>query len=112
VSDGNVSESKIRLDKWLWFARFAKSRAQAQELIARGQVHRNGTRVEKPAMEVQPGDVVALVLGPVRRTVTVVAIGERRGPATEAQTLYSEPDPPFRLSPEEAVLPLHRRHGR
>ena len=104
--------AKIRLDKWLWFARFAKSRAQAQELIARGQVRRNGALVEKSSTEVEPGDVLAVVLGPVRRTVTVAAIGERRGPAPEAQALYMEPKPPVRLSPEDATLPLHRRHGR
>ena len=103
---------KIRLDKWLWFARFTKSRAQAQELIARGQARRNGVLVEKSSTEVEPGDVLAVALGPVRRTVTVVAVGERRGPASEAQTLYTEPEPPFRLPPEDATLPLHRRHGR
>lgn len=103
---------KIRLDKWLWFARFTKSRAQAQELIARGQVRRNDMLVEKSSTEVEPGDILAVVLGPVRRTVTVAAIGERRGPASEAQALYKEPEPPFRLSPEDATLPLHRRHGR
>ncbi len=107
-----MSAAKIRLDKWLWFARFAKSRAQAQELIARAQVHRNGVLVEKAAAEIEPGDVLDIVLGPVRRTVTVAAVGERRGPASEAQTLYAEPEPPFRLPPEEAMLPLHRRHGR
>ena len=107
-----MSPLKVRLDKWLWFARFAKSRAQAQELIARGQVHRNGARVEKAATEIEPGDVLAIVLGPIRRTVTVAAIGERRGPASEAQALYAEPEPPVRLPPEEATLPLHRRHGR
>ncbi len=107
-----MNVAKIRLDKWLWFARFAKSRAQAQELIARAQVHRNGVLVEKPATEIEPGDVLAVVLGPVRRTVTVAALGSRRGPASEAKVLYVEPEPPFRLPPEDATLPLHRRHGR
>lgn len=107
-----MSAARIRLDKWLWFARFAKSRAQAQELIARAQVHCNGALVAKPATEVEPGDVLAIVLGPVRRTVTVAAIGLRRGPASEAKALYAEPEPPFRLSPKDATLPLHRRHGR
>ncbi len=107
-----MSAPRIRLDKWLWFARFAKSRAQAQELIARAQVHRNGALVEKPAAEIEPGDILAIVLGPVRRTVTVTAVGERRGPASEARALYTEPEPPFRLPPEDATLPLHRRHGR
>ncbi len=107
-----MSPTKIRIDKWLWFARFAKSRAQAQELVARAQVRCNGVLVEKPATEIEPGDVLAVVLGAVRRTVTVVTIGERRGPASEAQTLYTEPEPPVRLPPEDATLPLHRRHGR
>jgi ribosome-associated heat shock protein Hsp15 len=106
-----LSGDVIRIDKWLWFARFCKSRAQAQELIARDQVLLNKAPVEKPAVTVRVGDTIAIVLGPVRRTVTVRGLGERRGPAAEARALYDEPAPPERLSREDAALPLHKRHS-
>lgn len=99
----------LRLDKWLWFARFAKTRGLVQKLIERGQVSVNGARVEKMSALVRPGDKVAVILGPVRRTVIVRDTGERRGPPTEARTLFDEPAPPERLSWEEAGLPLHKR---
>lgn len=96
-----------RLDKWLWHARFAKTRALAQKLIERGQVSVNGVVAEKAGAPVHAGDAVAVVLGPMRRTVIVRALGTRRGPPAEARTLYDEPAPAERLSWEDAGLPLH-----
>src|SRR5690606_24910347 len=96
----------LRLDKWLWYARFAKTRALVQKLIERGSVTVNGAPVLKASTQVHVGDKIAVVLGPVRRTVTVRDTGERRGPAVEARALYEEPAPPERLSWEEAGLPL------
>jgi ribosome-associated heat shock protein Hsp15 len=104
-----VSGEALRLDKWLWYARFAKTRALAQKLIEHGQIRVNGAALEKPSALVRPGDAVAITLGPVRRTVIVRDTGERRGPPSEARTLYDEPAPPERLSWEEAGLPLHKR---
>lgn len=98
----------LRLDKWLWYARFGKTRGVVQKLIERGQVSLNGRVVDKMATAVHPGDVVAVVLGPVRRTVIVRDTGERRGPPSEARGLYDEPSPPERLSWEEAAPALHR----
>lgn len=98
-----------RLDKWLWFARFAKTRGMVQTLIERGQVSVNGVRASKMSAPVRAGDTVAVILGPVRRTVIVRDIGQRRGSPTEARTLFDEPAPAERLSWEEAGLPLHRR---
>ncbi|WP_413204762.1 RNA-binding S4 domain-containing protein [Rhodospirillum sp. A1_3_36] len=86
-----------RLDKWLWFARFCKTRSLAQKLCEGGHVKRDGQSLTKPATPVKPGDCLSVVLGPVRRTVIVQAPGLRRGPAPEAQTLYTEPEPPERL---------------
>jgi ribosome-associated heat shock protein Hsp15 len=86
-----------RLDKWLWFARFCKTRSLAQKLCEGGHVKRDGQSLTKPATPVKPGDRLSVVLGPVRRTVIVQAPGDRRGPAPEAQTLYTEPEPPERL---------------
>jgi len=106
-----VSGGSLRLDKWLWYARFAKTRAMAQKLVERGQVTVDGVQVLKTSAQVHAGDTVAVVLGPVRRTVIVRDTGARRGPPTEARTLYDEPAPPERLSWEDAGLPLHRSGG-
>ena len=102
-----MSES-IRLDKWLWFARFVKTRALAQKLIARGQVTLNGAVVAKTSATVRERDAVAVTIGSVRRTVVVKAAGERRGPPTEARMLYEEAAPPERLGWEDAAPPLVR----
>lgn len=96
-----------RLDKWLWFARFVKTRGLAQKLIERGQVSVNGTVAGKAGHAVRIGDRLVIVLGPVKRSVTVRGLGERRGPAEEARTLYDEPKAAERLSAEEAALPLY-----
>jgi ribosome-associated heat shock protein Hsp15 len=101
--------SALRLDKWLWFSRFTKSRADAQKLIARGQVTLNGKVVEKVSADVKVGDNLAIVTGPIRHTVEVRALGTRRGPAAEAQSLYARTAPQERLTWEDAAPPLHRR---
>ena len=80
----------MRLDKWLWAARFFKTRSLATEAVAGGRVHVNGARV-KPAREVQVGEEIEVTLGAgVKRTVIVAALSDRRGPATAAATLYTE----------------------
>jgi ribosome-associated heat shock protein Hsp15 len=79
----------VRIDKWLWAARFYKTRNLATEAVNGGRVHVNDARV-KPAREIRVGDVVELTIGPVRRTVVVQALSERRGPAPEAAQLYEE----------------------
>lgn len=101
--------SAIRLDKWLWFARIVKTRAIAQTIIERGQVSINGATARKAGVDVAPGDTVAIVLGPIRRTVIMRQPGARRGPSAEAQGLYDEPGPPEHLSWEDAAVPVHRR---
>jgi ribosome-associated heat shock protein Hsp15 len=84
-----MSEEKVRLDKWLWAARFYKTRALAVEGIDGGKVRVNGERVKR-AKQVQPGDEIALRLGPYEHTVLVRSLSERRGPASEAVKLYEE----------------------
>ena len=79
-----------RLDQWLWFARFAKTRSLAARLCAAGAVAVNGVVVAKPNHGVRPGDIVSVPQGPWQRTVRVIALGARRGPAAEAQTLFCE----------------------
>ena len=98
----------LRLDKWLWHARFCKTRALAQKIIENGLVTINGSIAAKTSAAVRAGDRVSIVLGPVRRALIVRQLGERRGSAAEAQTLYEEPTAPQRLPPDEASVPLHR----
>ena len=82
----NVTET-MRLDKWLWCARFYKTRSLATEEIAKGRVTVNG-QAAKPARDLRCGDTVALRQGPVARTVLVRALSGARGPAPVAQLLY------------------------
>lgn len=98
----------VRLDKWLWAARFAKTRSAATELVLAGHVKVGGERV-KPAREVSTGDVVEVRIGPVRRVVVVTGIADRRGPAKVAATLYDE-TPESREERER--LALERRLAR
>lgn len=84
---------KLRLDKWLWQARFFKSRTLAAEVIAEGHVRVNGTRVSRPGRDVTEGDTLTFPQGSRIRVVRITALGQRRGPATEAQGLYLDLDP-------------------
>lgn len=83
--------SGLRIDKWLWFARFCKTRGIAQRLIEDGLVERNGQLVAKTSTVIGPGDCLCLPKRPAgRRHVVVLDIGLRRGPAAEAQSLYRD----------------------
>ncbi|TAL00691.1 MAG: RNA-binding S4 domain-containing protein [Rhodospirillaceae bacterium] len=106
-----MTSPSLRLDKWLWFARFVKTRADAQKIIERGQITLNDRVVEKTSTVVRPGDVLTIVLASVRHVVTVEALGVRRGPAPEAQALYTRLKPLERLGFEDAALPLHPASG-
>jgi ribosome-associated heat shock protein Hsp15 len=83
----------IRLDKWLWHARFCKSRSLAATLVAEGRVRVNSERVTKPARSIGAGDVLTFPQGTRIRVIRVIAPGDRRGPAVEAQALYEDLDP-------------------
>jgi ribosome-associated heat shock protein Hsp15 len=77
-----------RLDKWLFHARFYRTRTLAQAATAAGRVRLNGLKVEKPGHVVKPGDVLTLGKGAQVVVVRVLALAERRGPATQAHALY------------------------
>lgn len=84
-----MAEEGVRVDRWLWAARFFKTRGLAADAIAGGRVEVNGAKA-KPSRNVRPGDQVRLRLGPYEHLVTVRALSVRRGPASEAATLYEE----------------------
>ncbi len=79
----------MRVDKWLWVARFYKSRTLAAEAVSGGRVHLNGQRT-KPGKEISPGDRLEITRDHLRMEIDVVALSDRRGPATTAQLLYAE----------------------
>lgn len=85
----------LRLDKWLWQARFFKTRGLAAEMVETGHLRLNGQRTGKPGHAVAEGDVLTFPQGGRIRLVRVLSLGERRGPAAEAQMLYLDLDEPF-----------------
>jgi ribosome-associated heat shock protein Hsp15 len=92
--------STLRLDKWLWHARFARTRSLAAKLVAAARFRINGNPTGKAHHAVRPGDVLTFPLGPHIRIIKVLALGTRRGPAPEARLLYEDLDPP---KPKEAA---------
>ncbi len=82
-------EKKIRIDKWLWAARFFKTRSMAAKAVSGGHVHLNSARV-KPARAVSVGDELRIVRNETEFIITVKQLLEKRGPATLARTLYEE----------------------
>ena len=84
-----MAEEKVRIDKWLWAARFFKTRSLASKAVAGGHVHLNGNRV-KPSRVVEIGNQLQIRRGQEEFTVDILALSSRRGPAKIAQTLYEE----------------------
>ena len=86
----DAASARLRLDRWLWQARFFKTRGIARAAISAGRVRVNGRHVTKPGAAVAPGDVLTFVQGGAARVVRIRALGLRRGPATEARGLYED----------------------
>jgi ribosome-associated heat shock protein Hsp15 len=99
---------RVRIDKWLWAARFYKTRSLATDAVSGGRVHVNDARV-KPSKEIRCGDTVVVTVGPVRRTVEVTGLSDRRGSAMVAAALYAETADSI-ASREQAAL--ERRQAR
>ena len=102
---------KVRVDKWLWHARFFKSRGMAGELASSGHLRINGEKSDKPSAGVKPGDVLTFPKGNHVRVIRVDAIGTRRGPAPEAQALYTDLEPPQPRPKAEEDLQAKREAG-
>lgn len=104
------SAPAIRLDKWLFFARFFKTRSLAAKIVTDGGIRVNGQRVSKPSAGVRVGDTLTFAQGQNVKVVTVRAPGERRGPASEAQMLYEDRSPP--PAPRDPTAPKAEPGGR
>jgi ribosome-associated heat shock protein Hsp15 len=97
-----MPSNAVRIDKWLWAARFYKTRSLATEAVVGGRVHVGGERV-KPSRDVKVGETVEITQGTVRRVVEVTGLAERRGSATVAATLYAETPESIAAREEDAL---------
>ena len=95
----------IRVDKWLWFARFFKTRGLATKTVAAGHLRLNGNKIAKPSVAVGEGDTLTFPQGRDIRVIRILAVGSRRGPASEAQTLYEDLSPPESVARKEEHFP-------
>lgn len=91
---GDGTAGRLRLDKWLWYARFVKTRSLGAKLCEAGVIRCGGVVIVKANHTIRPGDVLTFPLAHHIRVVRVVALGQRRGPAPEARTLYEDLAPP------------------
>ncbi len=109
-----VEAEKIRLDKWLWQARFFKTRGLAAAVVKGGHVRVNGNRAGKASQLVRPGDALTFAQARSVRLVRIIAVGLRRGPATEAQMLYDDlaPAPPPESETRVSHNPRYEGKGR
>lgn len=101
----------IRIDKWLWYARFFKTRSLASKVVTSGHVRVNSNRIGKASHNVSPGDTLTFPQGDRIRVAEIVDIGTRRGPAPEAQALYvdlSAPPPPRAPEPRAGPPPSRK----
>lgn len=109
-----TGQEKQRIDKWLWHARFFKTRTLAAKVVEGGHCRVNRERVRKPGHSVKQGDVLTFAQSRTIRVIEIVALAERRGPAPEAQALYNDLDPPQPTPPksekdETAAMPVRER---
>lgn len=100
---------KQRLDKWLWHARFFKTRTLAAEIVSAGHCRVNRQPIRKASHMVGPGDVITFPQARDVRVIEIVTLSTRRGPATEAQTLYSDLAPPQPKPKADRPAPVAER---
>ncbi|CAA6825700.1 MAG: Ribosome-associated heat shock protein implicated in the recycling of the 50S subunit (S4 paralog) [uncultured Thiotrichaceae bacterium] len=108
MASGNEALTSVRLDKWLWAARFFKQRQMAVEAITGGHIHVNGDRV-KPARPIRPGDELRIRKGADTWVVTVLGLNDKRRPAKEAVLLYQEDE--HHKEQREEQTEMRRLHG-
>ena len=108
-SETGYPRPTMRIDKWLWQARFFKTRGLSAKLVTGGHCRVNGNRIGKASYSVGPGDVLTFPQAKQIRVIRITAIGTRRGPASEAQMLYQDMTPEREESPRAAI---HTEKGR
>ena len=115
MSEAAGNEASQRLDQWLWHARFFKTRTLASKFVADGNVRitrdDKTNRAEKSSTALHIGDVVSFSRADRLRIIVVDALAKRRGPAAEAQTLYTDQSPPHEQKPAPPTSPFHREKG-
>ena len=119
MTDGNAVPDTQRIDRWLWHARFFKTRTLASKFVTDGKVRitrdDDTFRAEKPSTTVRPGDVLVFSRNDVLRIVEILQCAARRGPASEARTLYDDQSPPQESSSapkeEKSPQPFAREKG-
>ena len=89
-----MADDRLRIDKWLWFARLAKTRTAAQKLAISGRVRVNREKNQSTAHQVKVGDTLTIAFDTVVRVLRITKLGTRRGPAPEARLLYEDLSPP------------------
>ena len=115
MSKQGMADQAGRLDRWLWCARFFKTRSSATKFVNDGHVRitrdETTSRAEKPSLILRPGDTLIFTRGDQLRVIEVIAGAERRGPASEAQTLYTDHSPPRPTKEERKAQPFEREKG-
>ena len=114
----NLDDDRLRIDRWLWFARFFKSRSAASQVCNARRIRIDGKIVAKASHLVKAGDVLTFPQARTIRTIKILELGARRGPASEAQLLYQDMAPPTETAkqdrkrgPLEAAAPAQRIPG-
>lgn len=112
ASQSNEAASQ-RIDKWLWYARFFKTRSLATKFVASGHLRLTrddkNARIEKPGFTIKPGDTLSFMIGQQVKIIHILHIGHRRGPAPEAQALYEDQSPPPPAKPDKIKTGLPTR---
>ncbi len=109
VDAKRTARAPVRLDKWLWYARFFKTRSLATKLISSGKLRINGEVTSKPHRQAQIGQVLTFAQGPYIRVIRIDGIGKCRGPAEEAAMLFTDLDPPPARKTNKEVRLLNSR---
>jgi ribosome-associated heat shock protein Hsp15 len=104
-----MNDAVQRLDKWLWFARFFKSRSLATKVCTSTRLRVNSVPISKAHHAIRVGDVLTFPLGPYIRVIKVLGLGSRRGPAPEARLLYEDLDPPKPAQPAATLTASAQR---
>ena len=112
MTEGRDAADGLRIDRWLWQARFFKSKSGASSLCTRGRVRVDGRVIKKAHYAVRPGAVLTFPQAQRIRVVRVLALGTRRGPATEAEALYQDMSPDTPPGPGPGTPGAPKRDGR